>query len=167
LRIIDYSPDNLANELSNDFTTAERIKGKNHFIYFRDYLSPSGINAKKIVVEELYISKDYLSDYSSYYSLCFENYDKVCKRIHFFGDDFDEEIFKKALLEKSDIWEKYLGFIVAKPLPYTVIGITVLKQYPDIAGQNRVFFGVREYSIHIFGKECHFNSLAFQNRITY
>jgi len=169
LNILDYSPDNLATALANEYTTIEAIKNKDHFLYFIDYLGTTGINAKKIVVESHYISKDYLSDYSSYYSLCYEEYAKYCKRIHFFSVDFDETTFKKALLDKSDensIWKNYLGFIVVKPLPYTVIGITVLKQYPSSATNNRIFFGIRKYTIHIFGRECHFDSLAFQEQDT-
>ena len=133
MEILQYSDDNLAHSLSNKYTPKEVIAYKNHFIYLKDYLGSSDIDAKTIVIESDYISKDFLHDYVSYYALCFENYPKFCNRVHFFKNSFTIVQFRKAILSKkesqADFWENYIGFIVVKPIPVTTIGYTVLKTY--------------------------------------
>ena len=127
------------------------------------------MNTKSIVVESNYVSKDYLHDYALYYSLCFTNYSKVCNRVHFFSNHFDEvefnEVIRSGELENQEFWSNYLGFIVVKPIPFTVIGYTVLKTYST--GNNltdRNFWGIRDYKVHLYGNEINLASLAFQEQ---
>lgn len=170
ISVLPFNDDNLANSLVNDYTTADVIKSKNHFAYFKYYLGKEGIDAKTIVIEDKYISKDYLHDYASYYSLCFEDYPKFCKRVHFFAADFDLTKFEAALLDfdpesSKEFWQHYLGFIVVKPIPVNVIGYTVLKTYEagkDLEG--RYFWGLKVYKVHLFGREIEVKSLAFQEQ---
>lgn len=127
------------------------------------------MNAQTIVIEEDYISKDFLHDYASYYALCFEQYPKFCKRVHFFSSTFNEEEFKSIILtneeDNTDFWENYLGFVVVKPIPVTVIGYTVLKTYASSHDFNaRNFWGVRKYKVHFYGNEVELISLAFQEQ---
>ncbi len=169
LKILPYSEDELSIALSNKYTSAEVIGNKNHFIYLKDYLGSSDMNTQTIVIEENYISKDFLHDYATYYSLCFEQYPKFCKRVHFFSNKFSEDEFVKILLQKEDdrkdFWEHYLGFVVVKPIPVTVIGYTVLKTYSNSINFNdRNFWGVRQYKVHLFGNEIELTSLAFQEQ---
>lgn len=169
LQIVPYSDSSLASALANKYTTSEIISSKNHFIYLKGYLSSSDINAQTIVIEEDYVSKDFLHDYASYYVLCFEPYPKVCKRVHFFDNTFTEEEFNRIILGKEsdnqDFWKHYLGFIVVKPIPITVIGYTVLKTYSCSENINdRNFWGVRDYRIHFYGSEIVIKSLAFQEQ---
>lgn len=85
-------------------------------------------------MEHHYISKDYLVDFASCYSSCFDDYPKKCNRIHFFSSVFPEADFDEVIIRENEtaatFWEWYLGFIVAKPIPLKVIGKTVLKIYP-------------------------------------
>jgi hypothetical protein len=165
LEIIKFSEDSLATALTNEYTSKEIIKSKNQFNYFKDYLGPNGIDAKTIFIEKDYISKDFLLGFASYYTYCFENYPKVCKRVHFFRNEFDEDYFSNQILKDQrdeDFWNNYLGFIVVKPIPITVIGFTVLKTYHN--NRLRNFWGIREYDIHIFGTEIKIESLAFQEQ---
>jgi hypothetical protein len=167
VQILPYSPENLATSLSNTYTSAEVITSKNHFIYLKDYLGSADIGAKSIVIEENYVSKDFLHDYASYYALCFEPYPKICKRIHFFDSTFTIEELNNALLDTqnghANFWEHYLGFIVVKPIP--VIGYTVLKTYSSSEAFNdRNFWGVRDYTVHLYGTEIKIRSLAFQEQ---
>lgn len=169
MQILDFSPDNLAIVLSNSYTSASLIKTKTHFQYFTEYLGEEGLNAKTILIEESYVSKDYLHDYASYYALCFENYPKVCKRVHFFKNKFDYHYFQNVVIgshiENESFWDAYLGFIVVKPIPTTTIGYTVLKTYENGNDfDSRNFWGLRQYCIHIFGNEVKINSLAFQEQ---
>jgi hypothetical protein len=170
VHVLPFSEENLSESLSNNFSSKELINSKNHFLYFKNYLGPDGLDAKTIVIEENYISKDYLDDYTLYYASCFQDYSKFCKRIHFFKSNFETQDFEQ-IIEKQDtedsiqFWTNYLGFIVVKPIPFTVIGYTVLKTYSNGRDYNdRNFWGTRDYKIHVFGNEITINSLAFQEQ---
>ena len=171
LQILNYSPENLSLALSNKYTSPEVISNKNHFIYLKGYLGSSDMNTKTILIEEDYVSKDFLHDYANYYALCFEDYPKFCKRVHFFSNVFDEDKIKSILLKNevdcTDFWENYLGFIVVKPIPVTILGYSVLKTYSNsVSFNDRNFWGVRDYKIHLFGSEITIKSLAFQEQDT-
>ncbi|WP_192346840.1 hypothetical protein [Algoriphagus sp. Y33] len=155
--------------MSNDFTSSKVVSSKNHFIYFKGYLGDGGLKARTIVVEEDYVSKDFLQDYASYYAFCFEKYPKFCNRVHFFSNEFDLETFQGIITENEsrneEFWSKYLGFVVVKPIPTKFIGYTVLKTYESgMAFESRNFWGVREYEIHLFGNKVRIASLAFQEQ---
>lgn len=178
-KVVGYSQENLLDLLHDEkYTSKKVVKKKKHFIYLLDYLGPEGLNAKYIVVEENYRSKDYLSDYSKYYSLCFKSYKQVCRRLHFFNSELSQVDFKnkfeKTILEGAsdadDFWRmQYLGFIVVKPIPNSIIGYTVLKHYnfkSDLKcyDANRDYWGTKEYKIHLYGNEIKLESLAFQEQ---
>lgn len=168
MQVFTFSEDNFADALSNRYTDPGVIKNKKHFNYFNSYLGPDGLAARTIVVESEYVSKDYLHDYASYYAFCFENYPKFCKRIHFFSSEFNLEQLQQALLdpsEKNVFWDSYLGFIVVKPIPVTIVGYTVLNVYKNGPGHHlRRFWGLRDYKVHFFGKDLKVSSLAFQEQ---
>jgi hypothetical protein len=171
VNIIPYTEEALAASLSNLYTTADLIKTKNHFNYLSNYFGADGLNARTILIEEDYISKDFLHDYASYYALCFEKYPKVCRRVHFFDIEVTEADFQSIILKpekkkkQADFWEHYVGFVVVKPIPGKIIGYTVLKTYPsNLPTPGRDFWGLREYTIHLFGNEIKFKSLAFQEQ---
>lgn len=164
-----FDGDNLAEALSNDYTSVEAIKNKNHFAYLLKYLGIGGLEAQYMLVEEEYVSKDYLHDYSAYYAFCFNKYDKFCKRVHFFNTTLTEEVLNKTILGTLDsplnLQDNYLGFIVVKPIPGTVIGFTLLKSYNDFKPDlDRTYWGLREYKVHICGSEWKIKSLAFQEQ---
>lgn len=167
MNVLPFSADNLALALSNRHTDPDAIKDKRHFEYFLNYLGNSGIGAATLVIEDKYISKDFLHDYASYYAFCFEGYDKFCRRIHFFSHQFSKQQLQAALLNpnEADFWTSYLGFIVVKPIPVTIVGYTVLKTY--LNGEDphlRKFWGLRDYKVHFFGKVLRVSSLAFQEQ---
>lgn len=166
MKAIPFSSENLADSLSNSYTSPQLISSKNHFKYLLGYLSSSEINAQQIIIEEDYISKDFLHDYASYYAFCFAKYPKFCRRVHFFNKSFtNEELIAAILGENKDFIDHYLGFIVVKPIPFTVLGYTILKTY--LNGNHfdsRNFWGTRKYKVHIFGNEVELDSLAFQEQ---
>src|ERR1700722_16620000 len=100
LDIRAFTEENFAEALSNEYTSPETIKGKWHFGYFVRYLKD--LRALYMVIEEDYISKDYLHDYVTYYSLCFKPYKKICRRIHFFNTTLTQDLLKLELLKKLD-----------------------------------------------------------------
>lgn len=118
-KVIEYEIDRLAGELANEYIGADEVKKtKSEYLrYFSDYLGSSGLKAKTMVVEYNYISKSYLNDYASYYSLCYKTYARETKRIHFFSSDFSLRTFNAAVQNpessSNKIWKDYLGYIVA------------------------------------------------------
>ena len=101
MQILPFSNENLAKSLAHKFTPEEVISKKYHFLYLKEYLNSADLGAKTIVIEENYISKDFIHDFASYYALCFEEYSKFCKRVHFFNKSFDDSEFKKVILDKE------------------------------------------------------------------
>lgn len=147
----------------------DHITENKHFEYLDSYLSH--FEAKTLIVETEYIDKDYLDDYAYYYSKCFNNYKKKCVRIHFFTFQFKEEHFNTLLSggkneeDIKELQQSYLGFIVFKPIPFTMIGRTCLKTYPaQVKVENRFFPAVRTYYVHLCGIDLQVKSLAFQEQ---
>jgi predicted patatin/cPLA2 family phospholipase len=65
--------------------------------YLFAYLSHEDIEAKTLVIENYYIDKDYLLDYSNYYSRSFNDISKFTKRVHIFSEEFGEDDFENLL----------------------------------------------------------------------
>lgn len=168
--ILPFSAENLAEALSNSLTKADAVKRKSYYNYFVEYLSSLGdsLNAQTIVTENKYISKSYLIDYSSYYSTCFSDYERFCKRVHFFSLAFSKREFntviKSCSARSNKIWKSYLGYIVVKPLPSIPIGATLLKTYNRTDANKRFFPCTKDYTVNLFGKEIQITSLAFQQQ---
>ncbi len=151
---------------SESGTPREIIKWKFIYIYFKNYFED--LNAQTIIVENKYIDHDFLNDYSEYYVKCFKSYNRTCTRLHFFNIKFTKKDFKallcgsKALLSEKKLNDAYLGFVVVKPLPETIIGRTCLKTYDD--NDRRNYPIVRTYSANLYGIDLKINSLAFQEQ---
>ena len=59
------------------------------------YKYAKDINANTVVIEDHYIDKDYLIDYSKFYARSFDPPSTVTKRLHFFSENFSScHIFK-------------------------------------------------------------------------
>lgn len=165
-----FNDESLAYALSSDITP-ERVKDRLHFFYLRKYFSEEkGIGAKTLVIENDYISKAYITDYSNYYATCFQHYERKCKRVHFFGNEFSSEIFEKELLDnESKVLndEHYLGYIVVKPLPDSILGPTLLKTYLKRKDKQRRYYpACHEYKVNLFGKELRLETLPYQEQDT-
>jgi hypothetical protein len=158
------------------------------FEYFEGYRKEKIQSDKKyenwkiiVVVEEDYVDKFYLKDYSEYYveGFCKEN--KYATRIHFFLSEHNKNEFEENLLHilstgiKDDIDqlnEKYLGHIVKKPIKdldekYFLIGRTNLKPYmkiiPEKSNTYRRFITCKnEFSL--FGVDLNVETLPFHQQ---
>lgn len=145
----------------------KEIEARLHAIYFREYFDCIG--AKTVVVEKEYVDRDYLEDYAEYYVRCFQEYPRKCARLHFFKSPFLVEDFSNCILGNDGspsagfFQENYLGFIVLKPLPRTIIGRTCLITYP--CDGRRYFPATRCYTVNLFGLNLKVqSSLAFQEQ---
>lgn len=167
--VIPYSQDAIANVVAkrpSSALTASDFKQRSHYYYFLGYFQD--LAAETIVVEHDYIDRDYLEDYAGYYARCFPNYRRRCIRLHFFSLEFTDETLEallsgaKTKLSQDTLQDAYLGFIVIKPLPQTVIGRTCLRTYRDQA--RRHYPVTRSYDVNLFGLALSVETLAFQEQ---
>ena len=104
--------------------------------------------------------------------LAYNNYEKTCRRVHFFSfdylakghDKFVEEDFIKEYQsydsqDESEFWKSYIGYVVVRPLPKGIIGATVLKGYTN--DPKRKYTATREYKINICGIEKSIQSMVY------
>lgn len=121
------------------------------------------------VIEDEYIDRDFMEDYSHYYSRCFKQYPRTCCRVHFFGFGVGVEEIKGVLLGVEDdrwrdrldsIIESYLGFIVLRPLPPTVYSRICLR--PVLTGDAAL--ATTEISVHLFGATLQVRTIPFQEQ---
>jgi len=146
---------------------SEFVSRKSHVDFFNQYLQTLGV--RTILIEERYIDKDYLQDFTGYYVTCFTPYKKETTRLHFFARDFDKNEIECLLSGTSTattpvlLQEAYLGFIVVKPLSQTIIGRTCLRTYMADGGR-RVFPVLRQYRVNLYGLSLHIESVPFQEQ---
>jgi len=166
-QVFDYSIETLKNCFSNQAQAHEAIiHSKQHLVCFERYFEH--INVKTIILEENYISRDFLEDYSTYYVRSFKDYKKTCVRLHFFNIRITESDFTKILegnstsLTVNNIQDSYVGNMVLKPLPTTIIGKTCIETYE--ANQKRYFPAIRKYEFNLFGIPLTVNTLAYQEQ---
>lgn len=169
--LLPYTPENLLRSLADESGLAriDAVQAKRHLKYFEVYFKE--LSAKTVIVENDYIDRDYLQDYAAYYDRCFHDYSRRTRRLHFFSVEFSEKEFQEELLSSSqshhklNLQESYLGFIVVKPLPLTIIGRTCLKTYSSDGGR-RSFPSLRAYPVNLFGIQLEVTSLAYQEQDT-
>lgn len=164
---LTFSQENLFDALSNSYCTPKEASSSEQVNYLYRYLEH--LEAKVIIVENGYIDGDYLDDYSSYYSRCFSNYSRQCKRLHFFSHVFEDKDFFQIITnqaneeEKRKFRDKYLGFVVARPLPEAIIGRTILKTYEPEGGR-RNYPCTKKYEANLFGTKLIIKSLPYQEQ---
>ncbi len=165
--VSSFNKNNLYRALSNGRIDAAELFSHPRASYLRGYLQH--LKARTIVVETSYVDGDYLDDYVAFYARCFTNYDRVCKRVHFFAKSFRKREFINLVRghiepEKEDeIKQGYLGFVVARPLSQAVVGRTILRTY-DSDGNRRYYKSIRQYTANLFGIDLSLKSLAFQEQ---
>lgn len=161
--IFPYSTQQLIDLLAKVAKTSPvEVANKQHISYFDAYFGQ--LQAATIVAEFDYIDHDYLEDYSNYYVKCFHDYDRKCARLHFFQATFTKEALFGILAGEDccQLKDGYLGFIVVKPLPKTIIGRTCLKTYSSES--RRAYPIAREYVANLFGLDLKVVTLAYQEQ---
>lgn len=137
--------------------------------YLQYYLTDLG--AKTVLVEPQYFDRDYLAEFSAFYSVSSRGYQNVCQRLHFFSRELTRDSFKRALQGsvrvKRQLDESYLGFTVIRPIPAAPLGRTVLAWYPDMKPATpRISEPSRQYFTHIAGLTFTVTGLAWQQQDT-
>jgi len=144
------------------------IKSTFHYRYFANYLfyDDNGLKIKTIVVEKNYTCLTFLEDYINYYAHCYTKYEKSCRRIHLFYENFDKTTFQNMLCSESEeqyskFWESYSGCIVIKPLPTGIIGVTYLKTYKGDEKRNRYYTAISSQKINLYGTSRKIDTMPF------
>lgn len=158
----------IAEHAHND-TNVSTIQNKAQDDYLSGYLA--AMDARTFVVETQYVDRDYLEEHAAYYVRCFRDYKRFCSRIHFFSALLTQEQVDSAANGtcNSDFCElladRYLGFVVIKPLPQKFIGRTCLKTYPPNSEDYvRYYPALVDYKAHLAGLTLPVRSLAFQEQ---
>ncbi len=96
-------------------------------------------SCKTIIIESNYIDKDYLDEYSHFYSITFKTYDRTCNRIHFFSCILSADNLYKVLnnIQSQQENDDYIGFCIIRPTDTNRISRTVIK--PKISDKNKDF----------------------------
>lgn len=136
--------------------------------YLDVYLSE--LKASVVIEESNYFDRDYLDEFSAFYSLSSHGYPNICRRLHFFSsDEVNRDLLLKAASEDVDaskiIKETYLGFTVIRPIPSAPLGRTVLKWFPDnVPEMPRITHPSRTYRCHLAGVTLEVIGLAWQQQ---
>jgi hypothetical protein len=121
---------------------------------------PFGLCAKTMVIESGYVDQHYLEDFASYYAKSFQETPKSCVRIHFFSpvdlkpdpdqikvkekkadqtvESFTLPELRQGLLNEEKLKkcrEKYLGYIVIRPIPNEYLAKICLACVPSVNQQ--------------------------------
>lgn len=141
----------------------------NQAFYLNCYLRDLG--AVSVIEEQNYFDRDYLAEFSAFYSLSSRGYPNICRRLHFFSTLVTRDNFIAALgncAEQSNIIEEsYLGFIVIRPIPSAPLGRTILSWFEDKDPKSkRVTNPSREYTANLAGLNLKVYGLAWQQQDT-
>ncbi|MDR2457997.1 MAG: hypothetical protein LBD41_05910, partial [Clostridiales Family XIII bacterium] len=151
------------NEL--DFVQQDIKSNSFRYRYFSNYIfyDDNGLQVKTIIVEKNYTCQTFIEDYINYYARCYTRYNKNCRRIHLFKEDFDNNQFQEMLYStnNNELWKSYLGCIVIKPLPKSIIGVTYLKIYDGNESKSRYYTAISPQSINLYGTSLKVNTMPF------
>lgn len=135
--------------------------------YLMSYLI--GANVCSVLVEDNYFDRDYLDEFSAFYSKSARGYSNICKRLHFFSREISFRRVDAALSGYSQscqyLQDGYLGFVVLRPIQSTPLGRTVLAWYAnrDVHSM-RVTPPLRDYTCNILGIRLKVKGIPWQQQ---
>lgn len=141
------------------------VRRKHHIGYLDGYLLEIG--CELMVVERDYVDKDFLGDFAAYHVRSFHPYDSRCIRLHFFSAGLDEGGIRRAMVGTDNVagvQAAYLGFCVLRPLPFTVLGRTCLKPYPQKAKVHRCYPTLYRQEVDLYGLPLWVETVGFQEQ---
>lgn len=134
--------------------------------YLAGYLTT--LNAKTLLIEEGYIDRHFVEEFSFYYSRCLVEGTKNCVRVHAFRNQFDDDQLDDwlAKLRPSSLSKElnadYLGFVVVRPIPSVPIGRTALAHMTD--EPRRSFPTAYDSTVHLLGLSLEVCAIPFQQQ---
>lgn len=158
LTVAAYSKDFLVQlvRIKTGSDQRSQVSGKTQLNYLCHYLEEPHIGAKTIVVEDQYIDRHYLEDYSEYYARCFSSYPKNCSRAHFFSLEFSDIEFRDALKRgcpgfREKLSGSYLGYAVIRPIPHTFFARICIKPYGALVSEPGYKVITKKHGASLFG----------------
>lgn len=142
----------------------------NQLSYVFQYLTAAEVGVKSVIVEPTYFDRDYLSEFSAFYSLSAMGYPNYCRRAHFFSEEIDRAMFLEAAAGTKAVIERmqaaYQGFSVIRPIESAPLGRTVLAWYKDKFRKTnpRVVKPSRFYTCNLCGIKLRVFGLAWQQQ---
>jgi len=135
--------------------------------YIHAYLLGAGVDS--IVVEQNYFDRDYLDEFSAFYSKSAKGYSNICKRVHFFSCPVGARLFNSALggqpTSVKKLQKNYLGFVVIRPLDTAPFGRTVLAWYGNRDEHSiRVTPVLRSYTCNVLGLDLKVAGIPWQQQ---
>jgi len=102
-----------------------------------------------VAIERQYICRDYRSEFSEFYSKCFDPIQSLATRLHFFRATLqNDSVIATAKLRSLG----YCGYAVIRPTRTNKVGRTTLK--PAVWNRNRDYYiTVAKDKIHMYGRE--------------
>ena len=143
--------------------------------YLERYVQDLGCTS--LLIESHYIDRDYIEDFSLFYSRSLHPYENHCRRIHFFRMPH-EDLLEAVLNPSNPSWPEltdedpsnspYLGFSVVRPLPGAPVGRTILRTYKTRpvgrTAETREFPATRIYDVHLGLRRLRVRGLPFQQQ---
>ena len=143
--------------------------------YLDRYLN--SIHAKRLVIENIYVDRHYMTEYQTYYSTCVNAPSNKCIRLHAFCEDFFQNDLVEAVnsinntsnenvSNRDDFIKKlansYLGYIVLRPVADALVGRTMLK--PSLENQGKYINTIILQDVHLLGLCLQIGGLPFQQQ---
>lgn len=127
------------------------------------------LEAVSVLEEPNYFDRDYLAEFSAFYSTSTRGYSNLCRRVHFFNINVTRDKIRRAASGSARVLkilqEAYLGFVIIRPIPSTPLGRTVLRWYDEqFPSTPRVTSPSRPYHVHFTGITLTVTGLAWQQQ---
>jgi hypothetical protein len=119
---------------------------------------------KGILVESLYVDKDYRSTYYNFYSKKGLRYSPFCVRLHFLkaGVSLTADLDLQSRITRLD--EAYVGYMILRPTPITPIGRTVLSIHAKKSVDGAIIEGT--HRVHLLGYRLEVKGFPYMQQHT-
>ncbi|MGZ4161897.1 MAG: hypothetical protein ACXVNF_14020, partial [Neobacillus sp.] len=168
ISVSEYSKNYLVEiiRLKTGWDQRHEVAGKAQLNYLCEYLDSAEISAKTILLENEYIDRHYLEDYTEYYARCFASHPRKCSRVHFFSERFEEQDFLEAITQNKisfleHIQDTYIGFFVIRPIPHTFLAKVCLKPYKRTSSNDVYRLITKKQEVSLYGYSFTIDTAAF------
>jgi len=170
-RVLAFSLASFVEEVKRACKAGTEWEAPDQIKYLHSFLMLHDMAPKLMVVEEPYVDRHYLEEFTGYYATALYPPPSKATRIHFLTDALKDDWLSALLCEASANYEKarrrlneaYVGYMVARPIPSAPVGRTVLRPYSRDGGR---CFGPRpaRNHAHFAGIEVVFEGVPFQQQ---
>jgi len=117
---------------------------------------------KAVLVEPLYICKDYRNLFANFYSKKFHERSSYCSRLHFFNDD--SITAEEAIFHPEKYQQAYFGYSVIEPVNRRCIGRTIVDPYAIGYKQQTHFCLRNQTKVRIHGADYNAHGFPYRSQ---